>query len=83
LPAERQPPGGPDVDEIIGNRPALRVGQEMTLQIDAAEKDQIAERQRQSDQLDRPLRRDLMRGARRYLLGLLLHDPEKWQPVFG
>ena len=54
---ERQPSGRPDIDEIIGDRPALRVGQKVALQIAAAENDQIAERQRQSDQLDRPLRR--------------------------
>jgi hypothetical protein len=53
---EREPPGGVDVDEVVGDRPALRVGEKMTLQITAAENDQIAERKRQSDQLDRPLR---------------------------
>src|ERR1700726_2448766 len=42
----------------------------MALQIRSAENDQIAERQRQSDQLDRPLWRELRRGARRDLVGL-------------
>src|SRR5580700_12197391 len=68
LAVAREPPGRPDIDEIIGDRPALRVGQKMALQIRAAENDQIAERQRQSDQLDRPLWRELRRGARRDLL---------------
>jgi hypothetical protein len=53
----RQPPGGIDIDEVVGDRPTLRVGEKVTLQITAAENDQIAERKRQSDQLDRPLRR--------------------------
>jgi hypothetical protein len=54
-----------DVDEIVDDRPALRVDPKMALQIDAAENDQKAERQRQSDQSDRPLWRELRRGARR------------------
>ena len=33
LAVEREPPGRPDIDEIIGDRPALRVGQKMALQI--------------------------------------------------
>jgi hypothetical protein len=37
----------------------------MALQKSAAKNDQKAERQRQSDQLDRPLWRELRRGARR------------------
>src|SRR3984893_11214881 len=68
---EREPPGRPDIDEIIGNRPAPRAGYKMALQIRSAENDQIAERQRQSDQLDRPLWRELRRGARRDLVVLL------------
>jgi hypothetical protein len=52
---EREPAGRIDVDEIVGDRPALRVGQEMTLQIGTAKNNQKAERQRQPDQLDRPL----------------------------
>jgi hypothetical protein len=67
---EREPPGRPDIDEIISDRPALRVGQKVALQIRPAEDDQIAERQRQSDQLDRPLWRELRRGARRDLVVL-------------
>ena len=70
LAVERKPPGRPDIDEIIGDRPALRVGQKVALQVAAAENDQIAERQRQSDQLDRPLWRELRRGARRDLVVL-------------
>jgi hypothetical protein len=58
------------MDEIIGDRPAPRVGQKVALQVAAAENDQIAERQRQSDQLDRPLWRELRRGARRDLVVL-------------
>jgi hypothetical protein len=61
----RQLPGGVDVDEVVGNRPTLRVNEKVPLQISAAENDQIAERKRQSDQLDRPLGRKLRRGARR------------------
>jgi hypothetical protein len=51
----REPPSGIDIDEVVGDRPTLRVDEKMTLQIAAAENDQIAERKRQSDQLDRPL----------------------------
>jgi hypothetical protein len=40
---------GDDVDEIIGDRPALPVGQEIAFEISAAENDQIAERERQPD----------------------------------
>jgi len=66
----RQAACRPDVDEIVGDRPALRVGQEMALQVAAAENDQVAKRQRQSDQPDRPLWRVLRRGARRDLFVL-------------
>jgi hypothetical protein len=62
---ERQSPGGIDVDEVVSDRPTLRVGPKMALQVSAAENDQKAERQRQSDQSDRPLWRELRRGARR------------------
>jgi hypothetical protein len=43
----------------------------MALQIRPAENDQIAERQRQSDQLDRPLWRERRRRTRRDLFVLL------------
>jgi hypothetical protein len=38
-----------DVDEIIGDRPALPIGQEIAFEISATESDQIAERERQPD----------------------------------
>jgi hypothetical protein len=50
-----EPAGGVNVDEVVGDWPALRVGQKVALQIGASQNDQIAERQRQSDQLDRSL----------------------------
>jgi hypothetical protein len=62
-----EPPGSVDVDEVVGDRPTLRVGEKVTLQLSAVENDQIAERKRQSDQLDRPRWRELRRGARRDL----------------
>jgi hypothetical protein len=51
----RELPGGIDIDEVVGDRPTLRVDEKVAVQISAAENDQIAERKRQSDQLDRPL----------------------------
>jgi hypothetical protein len=62
---QRESSGRVNVDEVVGDRTALRVDQKMALQKSAAKNDQKAERQRQSDQLDRPLWRELRRGARR------------------
>lgn len=50
---ERKPSGCDDVDEIIGNRPTLRVEQKVTLEEGSPEYDQITQKERKPDETDR------------------------------
>jgi hypothetical protein len=50
LPIERQSPRCPDIDEVVGDRPTVRVDQKMAAEEGAAENDQITKRKRQPHQ---------------------------------
>ena len=52
LPIERQSSRCPDIDEVVGDRLAVRVDQKMAAEEGAAENDQITKRKRQPYQRD-------------------------------
>ncbi len=68
LAIERKPSGRDDIDEIVGDRPALRIEQKIALEECPPEHDQITQEKRKPDQPDCS-RRGNGRGDAGQLLG--------------